>query len=420
MQLEQKKPGNKFEWLYSWFVKIFKVYPVTVVSYMMIAIFGSLAEAMFSDIEHLDRSLCFKVSVFFVLFSFGSLLTEEIFRRKFSFLKKSLYLICMIIFAIVSLIFVFTIPNIRSGLGMFGFNYYHKTALFNLINWSRFALCYIVICLCQTKYLIYKRCRAEEKGEILYENYYASVFFRSTKAYVIYVLTMIIFMTMIGTTVYAVFREFNPKLISIIQILSLGFIIRPIWLRIFSTFKKDLSRVLSFIVKYISLPILMLYFFVNYICAIGTVFNHNFSPAVILTMLGILFISGLPIWTIGANFKNQVWGKISVVLPFVFSPLIIFQIVCLSMQIRSNGINPIRYLYIMLIIFEISYLLIYSIKSRRYLQYILFVFAALFLISQITPFINIYSVTIFPKLSSIRSRENSIPDNSENIFRYEP
>ena len=169
----------------------------------------------------------------------------------------------------------------------------------------------------------------------------------------------------------------------------------------------------------------MVYFFVNYICAIGAIFKSDFSPVSILIMLGVLFVFGLPIWTIGANFKDQVWGKISVVLPFVFAPLIVFQVICTIMNIISDGINFWNYSSIMLIIYEICYLIIYSIKSRKYLQYMLFVFAALFVFSQIAPFINIYSVTIFPKLAPKHSIENSIyDDNNDNDndydFRYKP
>ena len=88
-------------------------------------------------------------------------------------------------------------------------------------------------------------------------------------------------------------------------------------------------------------------------------------------------------------------------LPLLFIPFIILQIYSIGTRILSNGITELRYLCLMLIIFEIVYIIIYLTKKEK-VSRILLVFLALTVISTIAPYINMFTISNLSQYNNLK------------------
>lgn len=88
------------------------------------------------------------------------------------------------------------------------------------------------------------------------------------------------------------------------------------------------------------------------------------SNAVFRILTG-LFAAGLPVWTMNSCYsqKNPLL-KLTRLLPYLFSPLILLQAYSIGIRIYENGVTPLRYLCVLLLFFEIIYVSVYYFKRQ--------------------------------------------------------
>ena len=135
---------------------------------------------------------------------------------------------------------------------------------------------------------------------------------------------------------------------------------------------------------------------------IKIIFLRDIPSNLIFRILSALFIIGLPVWTMILSFKeNTTLDKINRKLPLLFIPFIILQIYSIGTRILSNGITELRYLCLMLIIFEIVYIIIYLTKKEK-VSRILLVFLALTVISTIAPYINMFTISNLSQYNNLK------------------
>jgi hypothetical protein len=125
----------------------------------------------------------------------------------------------------------------------------------------------------------------------------------------------------------------------------------------------------------------------------------------VFRILAALFVVGLPIWTMADSFpKDNFLVRTGIKLPYIFIPFLFLQGYSIGIRIAEFGLTPNRYLCVMLMIFEILYIILYFLKKRE-VGAILPILAALSVIATVIPGINMYDL-------SVRSQKN-------NFERYE-
>ena len=88
------------------------------------------------------------------------------------------------------------------------------------------------------------------------------------------------------------------------------------------------------------------------------------SNAVFRILTG-LFAAGLPVWTMNSCYsqKNPLL-KLTRLLPYLFSPLILLQAYSIGIRIYENGVTPPQISLRAAFVFEIIYVSVYYFKDR--------------------------------------------------------
>lgn len=162
------------------------------------------------------------------------------------------------------------------------------------------------------------------------------------------------------------------------------------------------SKFVKIVIKYVLNSLLLIAFVIIYLYIIKIFIIRKMPNNEVFRIIAILFITGLPIWTMASNFKdNNILDKINNIIPILFIPFIFLQIYSLGIRILDNGITPTRYMGIMLIIFEIIYTIIY-LKNKNHIDKIIYVFIIILNISLIVPYINMYKISILSQYHNLK------------------
>lgn len=157
--------------------------------------------------------------------------------------------------------------------------------------------------------------------------------------------------------------------------------------------EKEVSPFFTKVVKYILLLPLLAAFIVIYIYILKIVITWNVPSNEIFRILSALFICGLPIWTMAAYFpQDSTLQRLAARLPYVFAPFLFLQGYAIYARVAANGVTPNRYLCVMLMLFELAYILIYWLR-RNEIAWMLPILMGMTLISLVFPGINMYSVS---------------------------
>ncbi len=154
---------------------------------------------------------------------------------------------------------------------------------------------------------------------------------------------------------------------------------------------RELPRFFTVIVKSVLLSLLLIAFAIIYVYILKIVITRVVPSNEIFRILAGLFIIGLPIWTLIGTFEeNTLPIRIGVRLPYIFIPFLFLQGYAIRERIAAYGITPLRYLCIVLMIFECIYIAVYFFRKRE-TGIMLPVIAVLAAISLVIPFTNMYS-----------------------------
>lgn len=103
-----------------------------------------------------------------------------------------------------------------------------------------------------------------------------------------------------------------------------------------------------------------------------------------------------------SSFKEKnILDKVNKKLPYLFIPFIFLQMYSVGIRVLNHGLTEGRYLCIMLIIFEIIYIVIYRIKREK-IGKILLVIVILTVISTIVPYINLSQLSILSQYHNLK------------------
>lgn len=343
----------------------FKKFPITFTTIILVTLF--LAVFITTDINIISNVLIFGIA-----FSASCFFVETIFN------KKLFKILGYIVSGIISLIFSLTI---------------FRNNMYDLLqeNVTRIFIGFVSIMIIMASYTILK------KEKLTFSEYILKVLagiFNSTIVYGI---------LSIGITLLTfIFVELilNNRFLDVFlttQILLLGlFYIPAIVISISNVKNKEVNIFIKGLVKYALLPLISVGILIIYIYIIKILVLGEMPSNVIFRILAIMFVFAFPTWTISENYKNE--GKIiniiTKLLPYLYMPFIILEIISLGMRINGLGITPIRCLGIGVIILQIAALLLSVIKNRKWLSQILIYLSVAIFILFITP-LNYNNISYF-------------------------
>lgn len=348
---------------------IFEKYPVTMWCIWIASIFSAIIvdEPIESDTVML---LLQKMTVFLWCFAAGTFFSEEVFSGKESWKKR---IIGFVVAAVAALSVVYI--GFYKGETLFGME--AETVQMNL---GKFFICFYAWLFVLCVYHIFRKTGGS------FEKYVISVFGNAVKTSVVYGLFALglLFLVLIVEVLLFDTGSFLTR----IEIALAGGIYVPGMILAVSRVQEKPGRFFGIVVKFVLMPLTMAAFVVIYLYIIKLIVTWNLPSNEVFSILAALFCCGLPIWTMARYFEDSKFGIIAKFLPYAFAPFIILQAICVGLRINQYGLTEQRYMGCFLIVFEILYLIIYSISNRKHLPMISMVLVGLVTIYLIVPVLN--------------------------------
>lgn len=361
------------------FKKSIGKFPLTIISAIVLTVIYTICLNNYS----IETTTLTNISLFIVIFASSTFLIETVLENKIK--KKIIYYIIAAIWATVLTYAV----NIEEGLlGM-------SNTIF-LFKIERFIICYLIATIVLAIYYNYKSLNKT------FEQYVTSTFVTIFKTSLIYGILAIGIAMITAVFVYLILDGESYILVARMEILLFGVYYIPTVLYSFYDQEEEIGKFAKIVIKYVLGTLVIVAFAIIYMYIIKIIFLRDIPSNLIFRILSALFIIGLPVWTMILSFKeNTTLDKINRKLPLLFIPFIILQIYSIGTRILSNGITELRYLCLMLIIFEIVYIIIYLTKKEK-VSRILLVFLALTVISTITPYINMFTISNLSQYNNLK------------------
>lgn len=361
------------------FKKSIGKFPLTIISAIVLTVIYTICLDNYS----IETTTLTNISLFIVIFASSTFLIETVLENKIK--KKIIYYIIAAIWATVLTYAV----NIEEGLlGM-------SNTIF-LFKIERFIICYLIATIVLAIYYNYKSLNKT------FEQYVTSTFVTIFKTSLIYGILAIGIAMITAVFVYLILDGESYILVARMEILLFGVYYIPTVLYSFYDQEEEIGKFAKIVIKYVLGTLVIVAFAIIYMYIIKIIFLRDIPSNLIFRILSALFIIGLPVWTMILSFKeNTTLDKINRKLPLLFIPFIILQIYSIGTRILSNGITELRYLCLMLIIFEIVYIIIYLTKKEK-VSRILLVFLALNVISTIAPYINMFTISNLSQYNNLK------------------
>lgn len=158
--------------------------------------------------------------------------------------------------------------------------------------------------------------------------------------------------------------------------------------------ERERARFFSAIVKNLLGGLLIAAFVIVYGYILKIIITRVVPSNEIFRILAGLFIIGLPIWTLIGTFEeNELPVRIGVKLPYLFIPFLFLQGYAIRERIAAYGLTPMRYLCLVLMVFEVLYILVYALRKRE-TGVMLPVIAIMAAVSLALPYVNMYSTAV--------------------------
>ena len=285
---------------------VFLKYPVTICNIWIASLFTAVVVDFPFDYDHYDTFV--KITAFFWIFADGNLLVEELFDKY----KKTVRLIGFILSAAISGFFII-MSSIEQEY-IFGIE---KDIVMTFI--AKLLVCYLTWIAMFCVFKMY------QKSEVSFEKYCLSVFgstMRTTIVYGIFALGLAIIILIFNVLIF----DTDDFILRIETLLACGLYIPGIILA-FSKMQDEIGKFLRVVVKYVLLVLEMTAFLIIYIYIAKLVISWDLPSNEVFPILSWLFVCGLPIWTVAMYFKEDKLGKVASILPYIFIPFIILQMI---------------------------------------------------------------------------------------------
>ena len=254
----------------------------------------------------------------------------------------------------------------------------------------RITFCFVVAAICATLYFFYK------KSKCSFEIYTAKAFCGLLKAELVYaVITIGLFL--IVAAFNALLFELDYSVYERLWIFLLGLVQFPCILVGLSKTDGEISKFGKVMLTIVLPGLLAIAFLIVYIYIIKIIVTLKFPSNQVFGILTAMFAFGVFIWTMAQGICEENTKKIFRIMPLIFIPFIILQIISMSIRISGYGLTLARYAGIAVVVFEIGYFVLYFIgiaKKKEVIYLALPLIAVIVVISYLAPGINAYSSVI--------------------------
>lgn len=350
--------------------KSFEKFPVTIITILLFSAFSAIV----IDTELIKEEVWQNIMFFVLYFASGTLFIESLFHEKD---KKKIVLYA--ISAVISIVLV-TMQN---------------NEFINNVLW-KISICYVLTLWILSVYFLFR------KSNRAFKEYILKVFVNIIKTSIIYGILSIGIAIVSSIFVYLIWEKLGYTLVLRLEIILLGFYYIPKLIYCLVDVKEEVDALFKGLIKYVLTSLVIISFIIIYMYIIKILIFRDMPKNQIFRILSALFIVGMPIWTMMQYFKDESFlYKVSLKLPIAFIPFIFLQIYTIGIRIADNGITPLRYVCIALILFEIAYILIYILKKEK-LEILLLVFNAIIIISLIVPGINMFKISDISQAQNLK------------------
>ena len=222
-------------------------------------------------------------------------------------------------------------------------------------------LCIMATVLGLTVYFFYK------KSKESFESYLGKAFCGVMKAELVHGIISI------GTAL--VLWAFDTLIVDIdefdlifrVEILLVALVQFPCIIAGISKTENSLGKFAKVILSYVFTTIEAIAFVIIYIYIIKILITWSFPSNQVFAILTALFSVGVFVWTMAQGCCDEALRKPLKIMPFLFIPFIVLQIMCLAMRVSNYGFTTSRYMGLVLIILELIYFGIYfvSVKNKK-------------------------------------------------------
>ncbi|WP_026512783.1 DUF4153 domain-containing protein [Butyrivibrio sp. LB2008] len=379
------------------FVEIVKEHPVSVISMLISMFFYSIVVSWNYPDFVLECFINF-FALFFLIFALSALPCEayRLYKRKsdanYSFKDKKNMIINISVMSVGTVLNFFS-----SGLYSFrGLKYFDDIGIddltYNLFAeyMYRFTTCFVVAAICASLYFFLK------KSECSFETYTAKAFCGLMKAELVF-LVIFIGLTLIIGAFSALIVEVDFDIYERLWVLLIGVVQYPCILMGLSKTDDEISKFGKIMLNYVLTGLLAIAFLIIYAYIVKTIIKWKFPLYMVFGILTTLFCFGVFIWTMAQGICEDNLRKFFRIMPLLFIPCIVMEILSLGRQIHIYGLTLARYAGIAAIVFEIAYfvLYVYNMKKEKNAMSVVFgIIVAVACVSLLAPGINAYSAVI--------------------------
>lgn len=371
--------------------KLYKLYPVT----MTVIILGTVVVSFGID-SIVDSDFIVRLISFLFFLFLGSFFSEIFFPK--------IKIRCIIygISLILSILFTYWI--------------FSNSVILNTIAF-KVCLSYSIIMLILCFYKLYKNSH-NRLG-----TYLVKVYSSLLKTGIIYGILSTGLMSVSVIFSLLFLQEGGFDIIFRVQMLLLGFFYVPGIIRAFRNYDEKTSEFfLELLIRYIMESIVILAFMVIYLYMLKIVITGEIPSNQIFRILSILFIFSLPIWTLNQHYNDKnILTKINDFLPIAFIPFIFLEIYSISTRIINFGITNIRYIGMIVLMFQIIYLLIYIFKKEK-IDWCFYFAIGLVVISFLLPRYNMIDLSNISQTNRIKKylakEELTIDEKKKLVSSY--
>ena len=324
------------------------------------------------------------VLLFLFFYGSGSFLIESIFLRK----ARSKYFYALIVCNLIpSSLFVFLSKTIE-------YEYFND-------YFFSYCACYFLIPFCLSIYFCHRKLACS------FEEYLIRVFSKTLR-YCITWFVLLIGISIITGMAGGLFHLDYTIMISA-QLLLFGIYFMSSFLLSFYPEQPEDSLLINVLVKYIFTAIVITAYLIIYAYMLKILILWEIPVNAIFRITALLFVVTIPTCIMNKYYQeNRLLSRITRWLPALFLPFFPLQVYSIGVRIYENGVTPMRYAAVALLIFECLTLFLYYFKPSH--LHLLLITAVIFIfIAGVMPIVNMNYIS-FLNQKQIVARYLSLPE----------
>jgi hypothetical protein len=270
----------------------------------------------------------------------------------------------------------------------------------------------LVLYICLIIFFCYKRSKES------FEMYVAKAFCGVMKAELVYAILAIGSILIIEIIDVLLFELWRYDVLERVELFLVGFVAYPCAIAGISDTDNEISRFGKAILSYVFVALLSIADVIIYLYIFKIIITWTFPSNEVFGILTTLFAFGICIWTMAYGCAKGVFKKIAGLLPFFYAPFIILQMMCLGLRISQYGFTTSRYIGMMLIIFELIYMVMYAVRfccQKDIVSHSLFVISALVIVTLLVPIVNSRSIVLISQKTKIEKYLSGIDVDETTI-----